>query len=150
AVMAASTHFRAIVWYVRATSSYSANLTRSGWRMFAWWKSSEAMLALVSVTVKFWTSAPTPLAALSWGAQNLNTALVMFSLVTSMLKRIGVAWSSSLVKTHGLCMRLPEGLPLAASRGLTMAWETAITAIDASRPFWVTPPFTWPDFCPTR
>ena len=28
-------------------------------------------------------------------------------------------------------------------------WETAITMIESSRPFWVTLPLIWPLFCPT-
>ena len=50
--------------------------------------------------------------------------------------------------TNGLCMRLPVGRPLAASRGLTISCEVAMTMIVFSRPFWVTEPLISPCFCP--
>jgi hypothetical protein len=47
-------------------------------------------------------------------------------------------------------MRLPVGKPLAESRGLMMLWLHAMISIVSTRPFWVTLPFTWPDFCPVN
>src|SRR5690606_27876893 len=82
------------------------------------------------------------------GVQNWSSHSVMFSLLTRMLYRRGEDLSSSLVMTKGLCMRLPVGRPEAASRGEMMSWDTAITMILPSRPFWVTEPLISPDFCP--
>src|SRR5688572_19203145 len=70
----------------------------------------------------------------------------MFSLLVSRLYRSGVALSSSLVMTKGLCWRLPVGRPEAASRGEITSWLTAMTMILFSRPAWVTEPLIGPDF----
>ena len=51
ALMPPSFQVQSICWYVKATSSYSANFMRSGCLLFAMRKAIDAMFALVSFTV---------------------------------------------------------------------------------------------------